>query len=492
MHPDDPAEASRAQRTGTERDEAMARWEVLRPHLNDGVSLSQTAREVGVPLRSAQRWLARYRADGWAGLTRVARSDRGRRKLPAEWVEVIEGLALCKPPPSVASIHRRITTLAVAQKSAPPSYSSVYAIVRSLNPALVVLAQEGEAAFRDRFELIHRHRAERPNALWQADHTELDLLILDANGATVRPWLTTVIDDHSRAVAGYTVFLGAPSALQTALALRQAIWRKADPEWPVCGIPDILYVDHGSDFTSHHLEQAAAALHFELVYSAVGRPQGRGKVERLFGTLGTELLPELPGHLVGGKPATPPRLSLSELDAAIGAFLIGTYHAREHREIGVPPRLAWLGEGWLPRMPESLEELDCLLVLAAKSRVVRRDGIHFQGLRYLDPTLAAYVGETVTLRYDPRDLAEIRVFHRDRFLCRAISPEHAGSTITLKDIQAARAAHRRALREEIRERIARVADFLPNPVPPAVPPPPRPPLPTRSAPRLWTYFEDSR
>jgi transposase InsO family protein len=79
----------------------------------------------------------------------------------------------------------------------------------------------------------------------------------------VRPWLTSVLDDHSRAVARYTVFLGTPSALQTSLALRQAIWRKADPEWPVCGIPDVLFVDHGSDFASRHHEQAAAALRFE-------------------------------------------------------------------------------------------------------------------------------------------------------------------------------------------------------------------------------------
>ena len=57
----------------------------------------------------------------------------------------------------------------------------------------------------------------------------LDLLILDEAGKPVRPWLTTMVDDHSRAVAGTMVFLGAPSTLQTSLALRQAIWRKADP-----------------------------------------------------------------------------------------------------------------------------------------------------------------------------------------------------------------------------------------------------------------------
>ena len=52
----------------------------------------------------------------------------------------------------------------------------------------------------------------------------------------------------------------------------------------------------------------------------------------------------------------------------------------------------------------------------------------------MDPTLAAYVKEAVTIRYDPRDVAEIRVFHRNRFLCRAVSPEHSGQAITLKDI----------------------------------------------------------
>ena len=105
------------------------------------------------------------------------------------------------------------------------------------------------------------------------------------------------------------------------------------------------------------------------------------------------------------------------------------------------PLTAWIDDGWLLRMPASLEDLDLLLVMVAKPRTVHRDGIHFQGLRYLAPTLAAYVREPVTIRYDPRDIAEIRVFHRNRFLCRAISPEHAAETITLKDIQAARAAH---------------------------------------------------
>ena len=77
--------------------------------------------------------------------------------------------------------------------------------------------------------------------------------------------MTVILDDHSRAVSGYTVSLYAPSAMHTALALRQAICRKTDPGWAMYGLPDILYCDHGSDFISEHIEQVCVDLHIQLV-----------------------------------------------------------------------------------------------------------------------------------------------------------------------------------------------------------------------------------
>ena len=57
--------------------------------------------------------------------------------------------------------------------------------------------------------------------------------------------------------------------------------------------------------------------------------------------------------------------------------------------------------GWLPRLPESLAELDLLLLTVAAPRKVQHDGIHLFGLRYFSITQAAFVGELVTIRYDP-------------------------------------------------------------------------------------------
>src|SRR5262249_51976504 len=105
-------------------------------------------------------------------------------------------------------------------------------------------------------------------------------------------------------------------------------------------------------------------------------------------------------------------------------------------------------------------QLDLLLLTVAKSRKVRQDGIPFQGLCYLDPTLAAYVGEQVIIRYDPRDMAEIRVFHQHHFLCRAICPELAGETIALREIIQARNHRRKVLRHTLHERARTVEALL--------------------------------
>ena len=103
-----------------------------------------------------------------------------------------------------------------------------------------------------------------------------------------------------------------------------------------------------------------------------------------------------------------------------------------------------------------LGQLDLLLIQVARARQVRVDGIHFQSLRYISTTLAAYVGEAVTLRYDPRDVAEIRIFHEGKFLCRAVCPELAGAIVPLREILRARNRRRRELRGVLRDRQAAV------------------------------------
>lgn len=467
-----------------ERALAQTRFAVLAPHLDDGVPLIHIAADTKRPERTLRRWLAAYRKHGLAGLVSSGRSDRGTFRMDDDLRHLVEGLALRRPRSSMTAIHRKVKRIAAAKGWPVPSYRTVATVIGQLSPALMTLAHEGSKMYAAAFELVHRREADRPNEIWQADHTPLDICVFDEEGEPGRPWLTVILDDHSRAVAGWRLSFLAPSALQTSLTLRQAIWRKEDRRWHVCGIPAVFYTDHGCDFISKHLEQVALDLKFRAVFSAAGRPQGRGKIERFFGVVNELFLCEQPGYSPPRSPAVPPSLTIAELESRIEHFFLDVYHHRVHPETGSAPQARWEAGGFLPQMPESLEQLDLLLLTVARARVVRRDGIFLQSLRYMDATLAAYVGEAVTVRYDPRDMTEIRVFHNDRFLCRAICQELASQTVSLKEIIQARRARRRELQDQIKSRtklVDRLLDLkagLPQPEP------------TPPGPRLKRYIHD--
>jgi putative transposase len=200
-----------------------------------------------------------------------------RRTVTPRLCEAIEGLALEKPPLPLTSVHRQAKQFAHLVGEPAPSYWVVRDIVLSLPNDLRTLAQQGNRRFGELYEMVHRREASRPNALWQADHAQLDILLLREDGSAGRPWLTAVIDDYSRSISGYFLSFDPRSSLRTSLAMRQAIWRKADAHWQVCGIPDVLYVDNGADFVSKHLEQVAVDLKIRLVFSTPGRPQGAAR-----------------------------------------------------------------------------------------------------------------------------------------------------------------------------------------------------------------------
>lgn len=296
------------------------------------------------------------------------------------------------------------------------------------------------------------------------DHTLLDVMIFDDRQQPARPWLTIVLDDYSRAIAGYALGIAAPTAELSALAFHQAVSRKQNPAWMVSGLPDILYSDHGSDFTSTRIEQVCLDLHIRLIHSRVGVPQGRGKIERFYRTITTELLPHLPGfipHGTSGTPVSEPTLTLHQLDDVLERFIVDEYNERPHSATGSTPHARWRSDSFIPRMPARPEDLDSLLLTAATTRRVQRDGIRFASTRYISAVLAAYVGEDVMVRYDPRDLGEVRVFHDNAFLCRAIAPERSSTTVSFADLQTARNKQRRALKQQLREHISH-ADSLPE------------------------------
>jgi transposase InsO family protein len=126
-------------------------------------------------------------------------------------------------------------------------------------------------------EVVHHFEAPHRNALWQMDFAELRV-------GPERVALLVVLDDFSRYVVGYELMEDVSSERVVAV-LKAAIRRH--------GKPEAIYTDRGGPFLAWNKPSSLGSiLEEELIDHSVSpsyRPQGRGKVEALIGTIRREL-----------------------------------------------------------------------------------------------------------------------------------------------------------------------------------------------------------
>jgi len=126
-------------------------------------------------------------------------------------------------------------------------------------------------------EEVHRFEAPHRNAVWQMDFVELRI-------GPERRALLLVLDDFSRFLVAHAL-LETPSSEDVVTVLREAIRRH--------GKPESVYTDRGGPFLAWNKASSLGVfLETELVDHHVSpsyRPQGRGKVESLAGTVRREL-----------------------------------------------------------------------------------------------------------------------------------------------------------------------------------------------------------
>lgn len=175
---------------------------------------------------------------------------------------------------SPAQVAVRVAARAAELEEAEyPSRSTVYRVLRLQVQERERRGQKRSLGWRGEQLALKSRSGEAlsvgySNQVWQADHTRVDVLVVDQSGAVLgRPWLTLVVDSYSRCIMGMHLGMEAPSAALVCLALRHAILPKQysssyglSQNWSSYGIPQCLYSDNGKDFKSQHIEQVALEL----------------------------------------------------------------------------------------------------------------------------------------------------------------------------------------------------------------------------------------
>lgn len=460
----------------------------------------KAAQELSLSDRSLRRLIHQFREQGIAGIIRQSRSDQGQLKVSEDWHQFIvqtyrkgnRGMRHTAPAQVANLVQSRAAKLG---HSSYPSRATVYRILesevksRSLKKKRRGLGWTGETlklTTREGIEL----NIEYSNQVWQCDHTPADILVVDQQGDILgRPTLTTIVDTYSRCIMGIYIGLSYPSAAVTCLALRHAILPKqygAEYElmnlWGTYGVPQYLYTDGGSDFTSHHIDQVAASL--GIVLCLRRRPSDGGIVERPFGTLNSEFFSTLPGYTTNRlkhhrkQAESEARLTLHQLERLLVRYIVDRYNQLPDPRLGKDSRLARWEAGRIAQ-PPLIEEraLDLLLMRQDRRRVYRGGYIRFSNLIYRGEYLAGYTGQQVILRYDPRDITSLLIYRqegpKDVFLTRAraqnLETEHLSlseaKAISRRLRQASEAVTNQSVLAEVRDRTQFIDNLLEQPFP---------------------------
>jgi putative transposase len=455
----------------------------------------KAAQELELDRRSLYRLIHQYREQGVEGLRRKERADLGKSKIDEDWQSFINqsyrrgnrGMRQTNPSQVAKLVEERARELG---KTDYPSRRTVYRILepeiekREKKQTSRAIGWQGELlkiTTREGIELD----IEYSNQVWQCDHTPADILVVDREGEILgRPTLTTVVDTYSRCIMGIHLGMEYPSAAVTCLALRHAIQPKQYGSlyglsnlWGTYGLPQYLYTDGGKDFTSQHVEQVAASL--GIVLCLRRRPSDGGIVERPFGTINSEFLSTLPGYTT--RRLKPHRsqveaeacLTLEELERLLVRYIVDNYNQKPDARLGDRNRIERWEAGRMAQ-PKLLEErdLDILLMRQERRRVYQGGYLRFANLTYKGEYLAGYVGDTVVLRYDPRDITSLLVYRqrgaKDVFLTRAHAQHLETERLSLSEAkaigrrmrQACRGVTNQSVLEELQARTQFVNELL--------------------------------
>ncbi|MDQ2828331.1 MAG: Mu transposase C-terminal domain-containing protein [Chloroflexota bacterium] len=413
-----------------------------------GKRLRDAARDLGVNVRTIQRLVKKWEAEGVAGVITGVRADKGTHRVDKKygfpWKKFIidtykwgnKGSKRMTPAQVVERMEAHATKVLKLPrtqeryKRAYPSHQTVYNVLTPYEERLKNPKSPRQRGWRGQRLEIRTSDGEIiaitfSNQCWQVDHAVVNVLVRDADGTLKRPYLTIVVDTYSRCIMGFELSFRPRSSQIVALALRHAILTKQyGPEyglhctWGAYGIsPYIyLYTDKGSDFQSAHIaDQVALALGLNTALRE--KPSDGGIVERPFGSFDDQFFSSLPGYT--GKGLTH-RSEQAEKDACITLldlrrrfvrFVVDNYNQRPDARTGDQTRYQRWEAGLIetPTLPAE-RELDICLMKVARRVVYKGGYVQFDNVSYKGELLAGYAGEFVSLRYNPDEPATMLVY----------------------------------------------------------------------------------
>jgi putative transposase len=325
----------------------------------------------------------------------------------------------------------------------PVSKSTIERRIKELDKFEVLAARKGLAVAKNKLGAhggglklnVPLHRVEM-------DEWQIDLIaILKRGGFDIsrddvrdiemgRYWVCVAFDTASRSILGLKLSKH-PTAEDAKAVLWMAMRDKTDlarqlgceTAWKQYGHIGHVVVDNGPSFVNAEFKAALSDLRIDYSVLPAGIPKLRGRIERVFLSLITLLMPHLTGRLFsnpterGDYPSQKYAVHTAEsIIELLVRFTVDVYHNRKHRGLEyATPNIVWdrlIKEfGWSP--PMSNHTLRHILGVAF-SRDTGRHGVLVNGVNYHSERLAKHFQkfgkQHADIRIDPEDMGHVSVW----------------------------------------------------------------------------------
>ena len=373
----------------TGREEAMKRYALISPLLEEGICATEMARRRCLLLereeiseRTLRRWIASYKKKGFPGLVRQERNDKGVSKSISPEALALAGEMRRELPRRSAGLICEL----LEQEGHKVARSTLERHLREKGLSGKQLAREVKAGGATRrFVRVGR------NTLWQSD-IKFGIHLPDPNDQKkkFRTYLLAIIDDATRFVVHAEFY---PDQKQPILedGLRKAILRS--------GAPRSIYVDNGKIFVSQWLRLACAQLNIRHLRTMPYSAESKGKIERFNRTI-EGFIAEL---------SLQKAQTLEELNSMFSAWLSEGYNNKPHSALNGETPATVFAQDTAPLRFPSFEAIKEAFLHEAERTVDKTGCLNLNGKLY--DAGSEWVRKKVTVRFDPFNLEEIHLWH---------------------------------------------------------------------------------
>lgn len=335
--------------------------------------------------RTIETWHTRFQKHGITSISPRPRSDRGKRRKvsPEQVLEAIEqvlpsfrGKRFAKVAVYRACLERGLLRRG---QIAPNTFCRIVNEYEMLKP-------ESETENKKRRAFAKQFA----NEMWQAD-TLCGPHLRGKDGKARPTRLICFIDDASRVVP-HGEFFFEENTETLIQALRSAFYKR--------GVPEQIYVDNGSIYTSREIVTICARLGILLSHAPVRDGAAKGKIERFFRTVRDEFLSR--------------QLDVSSLEALNRQFVVWLeecYNTRPHSTIEMAPVDRFALDIKRIRHLSPNQVTDELFYIEETRKVKKDNTFSFAGTRYEAPVDLRK--RSISIRFNRRSKDTVVVYYKD-------------------------------------------------------------------------------